>query len=62
MDVKKHVEQPSETPTLGLLQASTESLDASIRRAQEALSAVSARVARQMPASSQTTDLSLIHI
>jgi hypothetical protein len=56
MDVKKHVEQPSETPTLGLLQASTESLDASIRRAQEALSAVSARVARQMPASSQTTD------
>ncbi|KMW48057.1 hypothetical protein PQH03_05985 [Ralstonia insidiosa] len=60
MDAKKLVEPPnpvaSEQPTIGLLQASTESLDASIRRAQEALSAVSARLARQGVTVSQPTD------
>lgn len=60
MDAKKLAEppnpSPNELPTIGLLQASTESLDASIRRAQEALSAVSARLARQGPAVSQSTD------
>lgn len=56
MDLKKRVEQPSEMPTLGMMPGSVESLDASIRRAQEALSAVSARLARQAPAASQPTD------
>ena len=44
MDVKKRAEQPSDMPT------TAESLDASIRRAQEALSAVSARLASRPPA------------
>ncbi len=54
MGVKKGLEQPSEMPAFGVTLSGVESLDASIRRAQEALSAVSARLARQLPVASQT--------
>ena len=56
MDAKKRAEQPSEMPFAGMVQGSAESLDASIRRAQEALSGVSARLARQAPAPVQVAD------
>ncbi|CAJ0704931.1 hypothetical protein ACU8YE_19675 [Ralstonia sp. VS2407] len=46
MDVKKRDEESSDMPTtIGIVPGNAESLDASIRRAQEALSAVSARLA-----------------
>jgi hypothetical protein len=52
MDVKKRAEQPSEMPTtIGIVPGNAESLEASVRRAQEALSAVSARLASRPPAS-----------
>lgn len=51
MDAKKRDEQPSEMPTtIGIVPGTAESLEASIRRAQEALSAVSARLATRTPA------------
>lgn len=51
MDVKKRAEQPSDMPTtIGIVPGNAESLEASIRRAQEALSAVSARLASRPPA------------
>jgi hypothetical protein len=53
MDAKRSAEQPSEMPTLGMAPGRTESLDASIRRAQEALSGVSAR---QTPAAVQAEE------
>ncbi|CAJ0697998.1 hypothetical protein LMG19089_01995 [Ralstonia edaphis] len=46
MDVKKRDEESSDMPTtIGIAPGSAESLEASIRRAQEALSAVSTRLA-----------------
>jgi len=46
MDVKKRDEESSDMPTtIGIVPGSAESLEASIRRAQEALSGVSARLA-----------------
>lgn len=55
MDVKKCDEQPSEMPTLGIAPGTAESLEASIRRAQEALSAVAARLATRTSVTTQTT-------
>lgn len=56
MDVKKRDEQPSEMPALGIAPGTAESLEASIRRAQEALSAVSARLASRTPPATRTTE------
>lgn len=54
MDVKKRTESLSEMPPVGMATGSADSLEASIRRAQEALSAVSARLASRAPASAAT--------
>lgn len=56
MDVNKHDEQPSEMPTLGIAPGTSESLEASIRRAQEALSAVSARLASRTSAAARAAE------
>jgi len=56
MDAKKRAEQLSDMSIAGMAQGRTESLDASIRRAQEALSAVSARLAGQVPAANRVTE------
>ncbi|MCO5401158.1 hypothetical protein [Ralstonia soli] len=56
MDVRKCDQQPGEGPTLGITPGTAESLEASIRRAQEALSAVSTRLARQAPLAAATTE------
>ena len=50
MDVKKRDEESSDMPTtIGIVPGNAESLEASMRRAQEALSAVSARLANRPP-------------
>ena len=50
MDAKKREEESSDMPTtIGVGLGNAESLEASMRRAQEALSAVSARLANRPP-------------
>ncbi|HWV05509.1 MULTISPECIES: hypothetical protein [Ralstonia] len=59
MDVQKRDEESGDMPTtIGIVPGNAESLDASIRRAQEALSAVSARLASRPapPRPDPTTD------
>ncbi|MGL6157343.1 MAG: hypothetical protein ACRC1O_12090 [Ralstonia mannitolilytica] len=50
MDAKKCSEAPTEMPRAGIAADGADSLEASIRRAQEVLSAVSARLASRGPA------------